>query len=90
MDLTWVEDLPADVTLPNKLAEPRFQTFFDDPRFDKDWQEDEHLYGDVVPIPFYPDDLPTLEPSPFGWTEDELQTAITLARSKLFRNTPRR
>lgn len=87
MSVTWVEDLPADVPLPGYPPALR-QTFHGDPRFDKDWREDERLYGDVKPIPFFPDDLPTLGTSAFGWTQDELRTATDSARAKLFPLTP--
>ena len=87
MSLTWVDDLPADKPLPGYPPAVR-QTFHDDPRFEKDWFEDERLYRDVVPIPFFPDDLPTLKMSDFGWTQDELLSAVESARAKLFPTPP--
>lgn len=43
-------------------------------------------YADVVPIPFFPDDLPVLDPSDggFAWTQEELNEACRLARLSLF------
>lgn len=43
-------------------------------------------YADVVPIPFFPDDLPVLDFSDqgFAWTQDELNEACRLARLLLF------
>lgn len=84
MSVTWVDDLPADKPLENHRSRPRSRSLFDDPRFDKDWNEDDRLYGDVVPIPFFPDDLPTLKPSEFGWTPAELQSAVAYAKGRLF------
>lgn len=34
----------------------------------------------VTPIPFYPEDLPTLD-NPFRWTAGELRDALDTARS---------
>lgn len=31
-------------------------------------------------IPFYPDDLPDLDKDPFGWSHEELQEAVVVAR----------
>lgn len=87
MSLTWVDDLPADAPPPGRTPFAH-QSFYDDPRFIKDWQEDEHLYGDIVPIPFFSDDLPTLKTSDFGWTPTELQDAVNRARAKLFPTPP--
>jgi hypothetical protein len=41
-------------------------------------------FWDVVPIPYFPDDLPRLEPDPFGWTPAELQSAVAHAHKALF------
>lgn len=45
-------------------------------------------YADVVPIPFFPADLPVLDFSDggFAWTKDELNEACRLARLSLFPN----
>jgi hypothetical protein len=41
-------------------------------------------YWDVVPIPYFPEDLPRLELDPFGWTPAELQSAVAHAHETLF------
>lgn len=92
MSLTWVDDLPADAPSPVNRGKHGgkhiFQSFFDDPRFDKDWEEDERLCAETIPIPFFPDDLPTLKTAEFGWTQDELQSAAARARAILFSSKP--
>ena len=59
---------------------PPGRRFYDDPRFIHP-PEDE--YADVIPIPFFPDDLPRLERDPFGWTAAELSSAVVRARKLL-------
>lgn len=47
-----------------------------------DWiNREEGEYADVVPIPFFPDDLPRLEKDPF-WTPARLEWAIGPGRKK--------
>jgi hypothetical protein len=58
---------------------PTGRQFYDDPRFDHP-PEDE--YADVIPIPFFPADLPRLIPDPFGWTPTELRSALVYAQKK--------
>lgn len=43
---------------------------------------DDEEYSDVIPIPFFPDDLPRLEKDPF-WTQERLNDAVVFARKKL-------
>lgn len=56
------------------------RNYFDDPRFPA--LTDVDPYADVVPIPFFPDDLPRLESCPFGWTPAELRSALVYAQKK--------
>lgn len=48
----------------------------------------DYEYADVVPIPFFPSDLPILDwtDGEFHWTQDELNEACRLARLSLFPN----
>jgi hypothetical protein len=50
-----------------------------DPRFQSLEFNEEDEYADVVPIPFYPDDLPVLQTDKFAWTEQEMAQAINTA-----------
>lgn len=63
----------------SRRGRPTGRQFYDDPRFDHP-PEDE--YADVVPIPFFPADLPRLIPDPFGWTRAELHSALVYAQKK--------
>jgi hypothetical protein len=45
-------------------------------------------FWDIVPIAYYPDDLPELETDPFGWTPAELEDAAREARRLLFDEGP--
>jgi len=58
------------------------RVLYDDPRFEHP-SEDE--YADVVPIPFFPADLPRLGRDPFLWTPQELSLAMAHAHAKLFK-----
>ena len=60
------------------------KSLYDDPRFYKDWDAEEHQYDDIVPIPFFPADLPTLNLDPFSWSPAELSSAVSHARKTLF------
>lgn len=77
--LGFLDELPED-DLPKKRPLYGPKSFYDDPRFDKDWDAEEHEYDDVVPIPFFPPDLPTLELDPFLWSPAELSSAVSHAR----------
>lgn len=59
---------------------PGRKNYFDDPRFPPVLEVDPH--ADVVPIPFFPADLPRLSPDPFGWTRAELRSALAHAQKK--------
>lgn len=81
--LGFVETLPENTRpAPRPAYGPK--SLYDDPRFDKDWYAEEHEYDDVVPIPFFPADLPTLNLDPFSWSPAELSTAVSHARKTLF------
>ena len=77
--LGFLDQLPED-DLPAPRPAYGRKSFYDDPRFDKDWEAEEHEYDDVVPIPFFPPDLPTLGLDPFLWSKAELAEAIRHAR----------
>lgn len=64
---------------PRKRGRPIGRQFYDDPRFEHP-PEDE--YADVIPIPFFPADLPRLIPDPFAWTREELRSALARAQKK--------
>lgn len=78
--LGFLDQLPED-DLPRISRKPiGRKPLYDDPRFDKDWDAEEHEFDDVVPIPFFPPDLPTLELDPFLWSPAELSAAVSHAR----------
>lgn len=77
--LGFLDELPAE-SRPAPRRHIGRKPLYDDPRFEKDWEAEEHEFDDVVPIPFFPDDLPTLEPDPFLWSKAELAEAIRHAR----------
>lgn len=77
--LGFVDTVPAPAPPPPAPA-PGRKPLYDDPRFEKDWEAELHEYDDIVPIPFFPDDLPTLELDPFLWSKAELSEAIRHAR----------
>lgn len=80
MSVTWVGNLPDSAPAPVPASRRHtIQRLWDDPRFFKDWDEDRRLC-DVTPIPFFPDDLPDLQPAEFGWTSLELASALEYAR----------
>ena len=60
---------------------PGRRNYFDDPRFDHDLDSD--AYADVIPIKFFPDDLPRLYQDSFRWTPAELKSAVAHAHSLL-------
>lgn len=79
--LGFLDQLPEDS--PALLPSAGRQSLHDDPRFEKDWNAEEREYADVVPIPFFPADLPTLSLDPFLWSPAELSSAVSHARKKL-------
>lgn len=77
--LGFLDALPED-TRPSPRPAYGPKSLYDDPRFDKDWEAEAHEFDDVVPIPFFPPDLPTLDLDPFLWSKAELAEAIRHAR----------
>ena len=78
---------PKSVTPARRGRPAGRKHYWDDPRFPP---LDEDPYADVVPIPFYPHDLPRLQADPFGWTPAELESAVAHARKKLGLTNARR
>ena len=74
--LEWADEPPPSAELPRGVK-PIGRDFYDDPRFDHP-EEDE--YADVIPVPFYPDDLPVLQTDEFHWTDSELAEASHIAK----------